>query len=428
MFKTRIDFDPKTRYHTCQYPCGYSFLLLPLRPSSTTEFLPDPSVMKSISSNKNRRSVAFSARTKEMLIAIAVLILPAVFPGTVHASLLSFLTSLAGKTVSAQESASAGLSYNSQTSPILAAANNIDPMPTSTDEISIADNDNILVPSVGPSGSIADIDDQPSSTAISTYVVQPGDTLSEIALLFDVSVNTIVWANDLGEKPVIQPGETLVILPVSGINYTVEKGDTLASIVKKYGGDQNEVMEYNGLASASDLAVGDTLIIPDGELGGSAQSVTTPSGTSSSGGIYEPVIPGDSGPAAPGPYAGGYYACPVESVSGNQVVLTQGLHGHNAVDLAQHMSSPIYAAADGTVIIAKANGAWNGGYGNYVVISHPNGTETLYAHAEKILVTAGQQVSQGDKIAKIGVTGETTGPHLHFEVRGAANPFLTVKC
>jgi len=107
--------------------------------------------------------------------------------------------------------------------------------------------------------------------------------------------------------------------------------------------------------------------------------------------------------------------------------LSQGLHGHNAVDLAIGIGNPIDAAADGTVIIAKTGG-WNGGYGNYVVISHSNGTETLYAHAEKLFVTPGEQVTQGEEIAKIGVTGETTGPHLHFEVRGAANPFLTIKC
>jgi LysM repeat protein len=288
-------------------------------------------------------------------------------------------------------------------------------MPASTDALAIADN--TLVPSVGPSGSIADIDNQPSSTAISTYVVQSGDTLSEIAAMFDVSVNTIVWANDLGIKPVIQPGETLAILPVSGVNYTVKKDDTLASIVKKYGGDVTEVMEYNGLSTTDSIAIGDTIIIPNGELGGPSASANTP-GSTSSGIKYNPFIPGDAGPAIPG-----YYACPVHGSW-----LSQGLHGHNAVDLAIDIGSPISAAADGTVIIAKANGAWNGGYGNYVVISHQNGTETLYAHAKKLFVTAGEQVTQGEEIAEVGVTGETTGPHLHFEVRGAANPFVTIKC
>jgi murein DD-endopeptidase MepM/ murein hydrolase activator NlpD len=298
--------------------------------------------------------------------------------------------------------------------PLLKAAVNIQPMLTPTDALAIADN--TLVPSVGPSGSIADIDNQPSSTAISTYVVRSGDTLSEIAAMFDVSVNTIVWANDLGTKPVIQPGETLIILPVSGVDYIIKKGDTLASIVKKYGGNVTEVMEYNGLSTDASIAIGDTIMIPDGELGGPSASINTPTHTSS-GIKYNPLILADGGPAIPG-----YYACPVHGSW-----LSQGLHGHNAIDLAIGIGNPIDAAANGTVIIAKSGG-WDGGYGNYVVISHPNGTETLYAHAKKLFVTAGEQVTKGEEIAEIGVTGQTTGPHIHFEVRGAANPFVTIKC
>ena len=356
-------------------------------------------------SHKNSKYASFFLYGKETLVTIAIVILPMIFPETAHASLFSFLSSLVGENVSAQETIATGTSYNSQTLPLLEL--------TPTDALAIADN--TLVPFVGPSGSTADIDNQPGSTAISTYVVQSGDTLSEIAVMFDVSVNTIVWANSLGTHPVIQPGETLVILPVSGINYTVKKGDTLASIVKKYGGDVTEVMEYNGLSTDASIAIGDTIMIPDGELGGSSGSASETPTNFSNG--TSPLIPGSSGPAIPG-----YFACPVHGSW-----LSQGLHGHNAVDLALGVGNPIYAAADGTVIIGRTGG-WNGGYGTYVVISHPNGTETLYAHARKLFVTAGEKVTQGDKIAEIGVTGETTGPHLHFEVRGAANPFLTVKC
>ena len=356
-------------------------------------------------SHKNSKYASFFLYGKETLVTIAIVILPMIFPETAHASLFSFLSSLVGENVSAQETIATGTSYNSQTLPLLEL--------TPTGALAIADN--TLVPFVGPSGSTADIDNQPGSTAISTYVVQSGDTLSEIAVMFDVSVNTIVWANSLGTHPVIQPGETLVILPVSGINYTVKKGDTLASIVKKYGGDVTEVMEYNGLSTDASIAIGDTIMIPDGELGGSSGSAShTPTNFSNG---TSPLIPGSSGPAIPG-----YFACPVHGSW-----LSQGLHGHNAVDLALGVGNPIYAAADGTVIIGRTGG-WNGGYGTYVVISHPNGTETLYAHARKLFVTAGEKVTQGDKIAEIGVTGETTGPHLHFEVRGAANPFVTVKC
>jgi murein DD-endopeptidase MepM/ murein hydrolase activator NlpD len=75
------------------------------------------------------------------------------------------------------------------------------------------------------------------------------------------------------------------------------------------------------------------------------------------------------------------------------------------------------------VIASLTNGGWNGGYGNYVIISHANGTQTLYAHTQKNYVKVGDRVEQGQLIAKIGLTGKTTGPHVHFEIRGARNPF-----
>ena len=92
------------------------------------------------------------------------------------------------------------------------------------------------------------------------------------------------------------------------------------------------------------------------------------------------------------------------------------------MDLAASLGTPIYAAAGGTVIIAKTGG-WNTGYGNYVVISHGNGTQTLYAHTKANLVTVGQMVKQGQTIALMGSTGKSTGSHVHFEIRGAKNPF-----
>ncbi len=118
------------------------------------------------------------------------------------------------------------------------------------------------------------------------------------------------------------------------------------------------------------------------------------------------------------PSFSGYYSCPVPGSR-----LSQGLHGHNGVDLASARGTPIHAAAAGTVIINRANGAWNGGYGNFVVILHGNGTQTLYAHMLKSVIKAGDSVSQNEIIGYIGMTGLTTGPHVHFEIRGGQNPF-----
>jgi murein DD-endopeptidase MepM/ murein hydrolase activator NlpD len=103
-------------------------------------------------------------------------------------------------------------------------------------------------------------------------------------------------------------------------------------------------------------------------------------------------------------------------------VRTQGIHGYNGVDLAAGVGTPILAAAGGEVIVAKGSG-WNGGYGNYVVIKHPNGTQTLYAHMSSTAISSGAQVSGGEVIGYVGNTGRSTGSHLHFEVRGAKNPF-----
>ena len=106
--------------------------------------------------------------------------------------------------------------------------------------------------------------------------------------------------------------------------------------------------------------------------------------------------------------------------------LTQGLHDGGAVDLAMPRGTPILAAASGTIIFARDG--YNGGYGNMVIISHPNGTQTLYAHQSKLVSSAGDKVSQGEVIGYVGSTGHSTGPHLHFKISGAQNPgaFLQV--
>lgn len=94
------------------------------------------------------------------------------------------------------------------------------------------------------------------------------------------------------------------------------------------------------------------------------------------------------------------------------------------MDLAVAVGTPIHAAAAGIILVSKSNGMWNGGYGNFVMISHPNGVQTLYAHMSRTAVKAGQHVYQGQIIGFIGMTGLTTGPHTHFEIRGAQNPFV----
>ncbi len=291
--------------------------------------------------------------------------------------------------------------------PVLAAATNSDPNPDKALTGTIhTSGDKALIAYSGPSGTIADVASSTAPDSISVYVVRPGDSLSDIAEMFNVSVNTIVWANNLKSRTDVHPGDTLIILPVSGVERTVVKGDTLKSLANKYNADANEIAQYNGLDPDAPLEVGSNIIIPGGEL------VVTPTSTSAPVRQTVRTIGGD------GPIITGYYSNPLPGG-----ILTQGLHDGTAVDIGAARGTPIHAAADGTVIIARDNNGWNGGYGNYVVITHSNGTQTLYAHMKATAVAPSQSVVSGQVIGYVGMTGRTTGPHVHFEVRGAANPF-----
>jgi len=349
------------------------------------------SIMKFFRNLSSKNTYYFLNLSKEMVIAIILLIFQIFYPSVARAGFFSFM----GDKASAK---TPEVEYipNSQNMAILKAVVNVDPQPYSADPRPILASENALVAEIGPAGTASDIDHS-MSTEISLYVVRSGDTLSEIAEMFGVSVNTILWANNLSRATALKEGQTLVILPITGIQHVVRKGDTLKAIVAKYKGNLEEVLQYNDLTQNAVLVEGSTIIIPDAEP--TTLVASTPSKASAS-------------------VKSSYYTRPI--VGGRK---SQGLHGHNGVDLAAPVGTPIYAAAGGTVIASVKNGAWNGGYGNYVIISHPNGTQTLYSHNEVNFVNVGDIVSRGDMIARVGMTGKTTGPHVHFEIRGASNPF-----
>ena len=276
---------------------------------------------------------------------------------------------------------------------------NINPTGIGGAEIAIAGN-MALESSSGKSESFTELGNS-GSGKISVYVVRQGDTLSEIAEMFGVSANTIIWANDI-RGSAIREGQELVILPISGVRYVVKSGDTLDSVAKRYKADLADILSYNGLVSSSKIVPGDVVVIPDGVISVSQTSLTSSSGTQSSKNY---------------PAYTDYYLRPI--AGGRR---SQGIHGNNGVDLAAPIGTPIFASAEGKVIVSRTGG-YNGGYGTYVVISHSNGTQTVYAHMSTNNVSTGQYVDQGQVIGAIGMTGKTTGPHVHFEVRGAKNPF-----
>jgi LysM repeat protein len=325
-----------------------------------------------------------------------ILLASVLYPFQAQASVFSFITNLFSST---QVKAETTLP-NSQTMALLQAT--ISPIQenvstTTNKEIAIVGGTS-LVSDALPAVEQKSIDED----QISLYVVHPGDTLPAIAKMFGVSVNTIKWGNDI-KGNTVTVGQTLVILPISGIQHTVKSGDTLQSIAKLHKGDLEEILQYNNLSKDAKLVVGDIIIVPDGESVTTHPSVGVSVGvgkTSPSISVYE-----------------GYYMRPI--IGG---IKSQGIHGHNGVDLASSYGTNILAAADGEVIISK-NSGYNGGYGSYIVIKHGNGTQTLYGHLSATLVGVGERVTQGQVIGKMGSTGKSTGVHVHFEIRGARNPF-----
>jgi murein DD-endopeptidase MepM/ murein hydrolase activator NlpD len=251
---------------------------------------------------------------------------------------------------------------------------------------------------------------------LSSYVVASGDTLGTIAARFDISLTTLYWANKtaLTDVASIHIGQRLIIPPVDGLVIAVGATDTIESLAAKYNMAPQDLMDANSLAGPN-IVTGQTLFIP-GANGGP---------------IPTPKIATTTGGGGGSSYTGGRLLWPVRGT------ISQYFHaGHPAIDIAAHSGTPVVAAAGGTVIYAgwKTTGGGIGG-GIVVWISHGGRLYTTYNHLSSEVVRVGQQVSAGQRIGSVGMTGAATGPHLHFEVwaslpwgdwttRGARNPML----
>lgn len=275
-----------------------------------------------------------------------------------------------------------------------------------------------------PASSMPDTFTPVQNNEIITYTVKADDTIGSIAQKYGISANTIIWANNLNRSTSLKIGQSLVILPISGVQHKVASGDTIQSIAKKYKGDADEIVSYNDIQNNT-IKKGDIIVIPDGEL-----TTTTTTGTPSKstskkskhGSLLHVVAGVGLANADEVSDGSGYYIRPITGG-----VRTQGIHGNNGVDLAESCGSNLYASAAGEIIISKNDDGYNGGYGNYIVINHNNGSQTLYAHMQATSVNVGDSVKQGQMIGLLGNSGKVhgvTGCHVHFEIRnGIVNPF-----
>jgi murein DD-endopeptidase MepM/ murein hydrolase activator NlpD len=258
--------------------------------------------------------------------------------------------------------------------------------------------------SVVPSVLSASTDDPQIDTQISNkvrdsiidYQVQEGDTVASIANKFGISQNTIIWQNSLsGGK--IKIGQTLKILPVTGVAHTVAKGDTVYSIAKRYDTDPQAVVDFPFNTFSNDetfeLAIGQVVIVPDGVMPKGAAATPRP----------RQITP-DAGTVT----ASGQFVWPTQGV------ITQRYSWyHPGIDIANGAAPLIVAADGGRVVYA----GWDAtGYGNMVLIDHGNGFRTRYGHLSQVMVISGQAVNRGNAIGRMGSTGHSTGSHTHFEI------------
>ncbi|MEA3463752.1 MAG: M23 family metallopeptidase [Patescibacteria group bacterium] len=233
------------------------------------------------------------------------------------------------------------------------------------------------------------------------YTVNPGDTISTIAAEFGISVNTILWENNLSAYSLIRPGDKLSILPITGVTHKVVRGDNLSKITKKYNVKEDKIIQANKLTDGSKLTVGQKLIIPSGRKIKYASYA-------SSGYTGLSAIKNLVSPTSAKPVSGNKMNWPTK---GHRITQYYSWR-HHGLDIANKTGTPIYAADAGAIEYI----GWGRGYGNQIVISHGGGKKTRYAHLSKFYVKKGQKINKGETIAAMGSTGWSTGPHLHFEV------------
>ncbi|HEY9089302.1 MAG TPA: M23 family metallopeptidase [Anaerolineaceae bacterium] len=267
---------------------------------------------------------------------------------------------------------------------------------------------------------------------ISTYTVEKGDTIMGIAEKFGLRPQTILWGNyyTLADDPhKLREGQELNILPVDGVYYQWSEGDGLNGVARFFGVSPEEIINFQGNHldanalgdwSKPNIAKGTWLIIPGGEREFVSWSAPRISRTDPA--VAKIMGPGYCGQVVDGLVGSGTYVWPTVEhyLSGFDYSPETN---HYGLDIAGNLGNAIYAADSGVVVYA----GWNDwGYGNVVVIDHGNGWQTLYAHLSSYTVACGTSVTQGQLIAGMGSTGNSSGPHLHFEMRNdayKANPW-----
>ncbi len=257
------------------------------------------------------------------------------------------------------------------------------------------------------------IPDRPRSEP-SKYTVEKGDSIFGIAKSFNLKPESVLWANydTLNDDPqMIEIGLPLTIPPTDGVYYKWQAGDTLDDVATRFKVKAADILLWPGNKldlTDPKLEAGQMVMIPNGWRKTEIWVVPT---IWRSGAGANKTIAGGCAVGAGGAMGTGYFVWPTINhfLSGNDF-----WDGHLGLDIAGATGAPVYATDSGVVVYAAPIG---GGYGNMIQIDHGNGYSSVYAHLSAFLVSCGQSVAAGQRIGMVGSTGNSTGPHLHFEIR-----------
>lgn len=252
-------------------------------------------------------------------------------------------------------------------------------------------------PTQGPSA-VTVASRRATRTFLVDYRVVEGDNIDSIARRFGIPTLSLLASNDLDNAHLIQPGDVLSIPPAGGIVHIIGEGDTLGSIAELYSVEPEAIVEYpaNGIANVDAIRIGQRLIVPNGVAPDAVvASLTTEAG---------PLATNSAGAIIPG--IGFWW--PTQGP-----IFTYFSGYHPGIDISPAAGTPLYATQGGRVVNTIQSPY---GYGWYIDIDHGNGYMSRYAHVSGFAVGVGSVVGQGSLIGWVGNTGNSSGPHVHFEI------------
>ena len=232
------------------------------------------------------------------------------------------------------------------------------------------------------------------SITTTSYAVRNGDTISRIAQRFNLGMDTVISFNSIQDARSLKVGTTLTIPNFNGLKYKVRRGDFLGSISKKYGIALNELLDWNNLET-SVIVPGQELFIPGARLSEMERNRVF----------------------------GRLFIYPTRGRIASRFGMRRdpftGIRRfHNGVDLAGPVGTPVIASMSGKVAML----GYNPTFGKYIILTHPEGFQTLYGHLDAFRVQKGESVKQGQRIADMGNSGYSTGSHLHFSIFRRGEP------